>query len=740
MFERLGKFLVRRRRPVVAATVVFFFVAGALGAGVADRLSSGGFQNPDAETVRAAEALQAEFGQQTPNLILLVTSKTGSVDDPEATKAGLALSEELEAAEGVEQVFSYWSADAAPLKSHDGSQAMIFGVISGKDDVVMDTVEHVTPAFTRNDDVLDVRVTGFAEVFHEMGETIEKDLVKAESIAVPITLIALIFVFGSLVAASLPLLIGILSIVGSFLVLSVIASITQVSIFALNLTTALGLGLAIDYSLFVVSRYRELRTGLEPHEAVVRTVRTAGRTVAFSGLTVALSLAALLVFPMAFLRSFAYAGVAVVLLAATFATIFLPALLAIMGRKVDSLRLWKRKPKEVGQGFWHRLAMTVMRRPLPVATVVVLFLLFLGAPFLGVKWGQADDRALPASASSRQGLEQIRQNFDINGANALSVVAAGAGEVASDEKVTGEYAAALSRLPGTYAVQASTGTYVGGQPVLPPDESSARFLNQKGGVWFSVIPAVEAYSQEGEDLVHAIRDMEAPFSVLVGGASADLVDSTEAVFEQIPLAAGIIAVTTFILLFLMFGGLLVPVKAIILNLLSLTATFGSIVWIFQSGNLSGFLDFTPTGIVEITTPILMFCIAFGLSMDYEVFLLSRIKEEHDRTGDNTASVAIGLEHTGRIVTAAALLLSIVFVAFAASGVTFIKMFGIGLTIAIVMDATLIRGTLVPAFMRLAGEANWWAPRWMRKLHERFGISESGGEEAPTLGSPQPLQG
>ena len=743
MFERLGAFTVRRRRWILVATAVFFLSAGAIGGGVADRLSSGGFSDPDAEATLATEALRAEFDQQTPNLILLVHAESGSVDDPETAKAGAALTKELDDFKGVEQAFSYWTAGTAPLKSHDGSKALVFAVIPGSDDHVREVVEEVSPEFTRNEDGLDVTVTGFAEVFRQMGTTIEEDLVRAESIALPITLIALVFVFGSLVAASLPLLIGGLSIVGSFLILTIIAELTQVSIFALNLTTALGLGLAIDYSLFVVSRYREeVRAGLAPHDAVRRTVQTAGRTVAFSGLTVALSLAALLVFPMAFLRSFAYAGVAVVLLASIFATVFLPALLAVIGRKVDSLRLWKRQPKEVGEGFWHRLAMVVMRRPIPIATGVIVILLLLGAPFLNVEWGLADDRALPAEASSRVALDEIRNDFDFNGANALTVVASNVGDGGSQVREVDEYAARLSTVKGVFAVQAATGTYAAGERVLDPDGTSRRFVNGKG-TWLSVIPGIEAYSPAGEQMVRDVRATEAPFAVQVGGASADLLDSKDAIFDKIPLAAGIIAVTTFILLFLMFGGLLVPVKAIVLNLLSLSATFGAIVWIFQDGHLAGFLDFTPTGLVDVTTPILMFCIAFGLSMDYEVFLLSRIKEEHDVSHDNVRSVAIGLEHTGRIVTAAALLLSVVFIAFATSGVTFIKMFGIGLTLAVVMDATLIRGTLVPAFMRLAGEANWWAPRWLRRIHARFGFSESEGgasRDSGTLGPPSAQEG
>jgi RND superfamily putative drug exporter len=710
---------------VLILTAVFLVAAGAIGGGVADRLSNGGFDDPDAESTAASDELRDEFNQQTPNLILLVTARGGSVDDEATAAAGAELTKDLAETEGVDQAFSYWTSESPPLKSNDGSKALILATIPGTQDEVRDVIEVVSPQFSDLEtSELSVEVTGFAEVFRQMGTTIEEDLVRAESIALPITLLALILVFGSLVAASLPLLIGVISIIGSFLILTIISELTEVSIFALNLTTALGLGLAIDYSLFVVSRYREeLRNGLEHEDAVVETVRTAGRTVAFSGLTVAISLSALLLFPMAFLRSFAYAGVGVVLLGAIASVTFLPALLAVLGHRVDKFRLFKREPKPVGEGFWHRIAMAVMKRPIPIATVVIVFLLLLGVPFLGAQPGQSDDRALPKETSSRVALDTIRSDFDINSANSLSVVAADSG--APDESAISSYATELSKVEGVYAVQALTGSYVGGDEALPPDETSIRFANENG-TWLSVIPGVEAYSEAGEQLVTDVRAVDAPFDIKVGGPSAEVADSKEAIFSKIPLAGAIIGGVTFVLLFLMFGGLLVPVKAIVLNLLSLTATFGAVVWIFQDGNFSDILGFTPTGILDVTTPILMFCIAFGLSMDYEVFLLSRIKEEHDRTGDNVTSVAVGLEHTGRIVTAAALLLSIVFIAFATSGVTFIKMFGIGLTIAVVMDATLIRGTLVPAFMRLAGEANWWAPKWMRRIQQRLGFSESAG--------------
>ena len=725
MLVRLGQFTVRRRRRILVVSTVLFALAGVFGGGVAGHLSSGGFADPDAESIRAAKVVDQVFHAGPPNLVLLVTARGGSVDDPATAAAGRALTDELAAAGGIDQASSYWSLGSVPpLRSGDGRQALVLARIAGDDDTVDARIEDLSPAFTRQSDALDVRVGGFAEVFRQISESVEKDLARAESVAIPITLLLLVVVFGSVVAAGLPVGIGVLAIIGTFLVLRVVAELTQVSIFALNLTTAMGLGLAIDYSLFVVSRYREeLARGLEPAAAIVRTVNTAGRTVVFSAATVAASLAAMLVFPMAFLRSFAYAGIAVVAMAAVVSVVVLPAMLAVIGRRIDKWSLFRRRPQQIGEGVWHRLAMTVMRRPVVVGGSVVALLVVLGLPFLHVRLSLPDDRVLPSSVSSRQVQDEIRANFTSNEASAVQVVATGIGDPSQRAAEVTGYAGALSGIPGVARVDASTGSFIGGQQVAPANAASDRFTGEDD-TWFSVVPSVEPLSAGGEQMVADVRDLPAPFDVQVAGPSAELVDSKAAILGRLPLAAGIIALVTFVVLFLMFGSVLVPLKAIVLNLLSLTATFGAMVWIFQDGHLAGLLNFTPTGDIAISTPILMFCIAFGLSMDYEVFLLSRIKEEHDRTGDNQQAVAVGLERTGRIVTAAAALLAIVFIAMATSSVSFIKLFGIGLTMAVLMDATLIRAALVPAFMRLAGEANWWAPAPMRRIYQRWGFSDA----------------
>jgi RND superfamily putative drug exporter len=499
--------------------------------------------------------------------------------------------------------------------------------------------------------------------------------------------------------------------------------------------------LAIDYSLFIVSRYREeLRRGLPVSDAVVRSVETAGRTVTISALTVAVSLSALLIFPLYFLRSFAYAGIAVVLLAMVAAIVTLPALLAVIGHRVDSQPARRRaaaavtsgdggagEQAEETDGFWHRVATTVMRRPLPIAAAVTIVLLLLGAPFLRLSVGLPDERVLPESSEARQVSERIQAGFPGDTAAAFPVVVEA--DAVVDRAALASYAAEVSEIDGVARVEGTDGVYQDGVPVDDGSQAAgarrdpARYV-RGGTAWLEVVPSVELQSGAGEQLVEEIRDLDASFDTLVGGSAAQLVDTKDALLSRLPMALAIVAAATLVLLFLMTGSVLIPIKALVLNLLSLTATFGAMVWIFQDGHLSGLLDFTATGRIDSSMPILMFCIAFGLSMDYEVFLLSRIKEEYDRTGANAASVALGLERTGRIVSAAAALLAITFIAFGTAEVSFLKLFGVGLALAVLMDATVIRGLLVPAFMRLAGPANWWAPPALQRIHRRVGIAEA----------------
>ena len=725
MLTRLAQFSIRRRRWVLSFTVLFLIASIVFGTGAFGVLKTAGFDDPSSESVLARELLEQRFEGGEPNVVLVLTAEGRSVDEPDLAADGASIVQRLEEIDGISGAISYWSlGNAPPLRSNDGDTALVLARLLGDDEFIDEQITLIDEELTGTQGGFTVLLGGVNAVFADIGHTIEGDLLRAEMIAIPLTLLLLLFVFRSLVAAVLPLFVGFIAILGTLLSLFIIGSITDVSIYAINLTTALGLGLAIDYSLFVVSRFREeLRAGRTVEEAIVRTVQTAGKTVLISALTVAVSLSALLVFPLYFLRSFAYAGVAVVLLALLGSIVSLPALLAAIGHRIDSVRIGRRRVERAEQdGAWHRIAVLVMRRPVPVATVVVVFLVLLGAPFLRASFGIPDDRVLPTSAGSRQASEILRNDFSGNAAEGFGVVADGVGADRMDDIATA--ASTLSALEGIDRVESAAGTFVDGQ-LATSGPSDASYLASEGSPisWMSVVPDFPIVSPEGEQLVKDIRNLDLPFEVGVEGQAAGLVDSKAAIGASLPWAIAIIVIATFVLLFMMAGSLLVPVKALVLNMLSLTATFGAMVWIFQDGNLSELLGFTATGTLDISMPILMFCIAFGLSMDYEVFLLSRIKEEYDRVGDNEQAVALGLERTGSIITAAALLLSITFFAFGTSGVSFIKMFGIGLGLAVLMDATIVRAFLVPAFMRLAGDTNWWAPAPLRRFHDRYGLKE-----------------
>ena len=434
MLSRIGRFTIRRRKLVLIGAMVVFVVSGAYGGPVADHLSSGGFDDPGSESFHADEVLENTFGSATPNTILLVTAKGGNVDDPAVVAAGEALSADLAKEQHMGTVVSYWSlGNAPPLKSDDGSRALVLARLEGTQDQVNKRVADLVDKYTIDDDLITVGMGGYSAVFREVGDTIEHDLVRAESIALPITLILLLFVFGSAVSASLPIAIGVLSIVGTYVVLRLLSLVTEVSVFSLSLTTAMGMGLAIDYALFMISRYREeLHAGHDPQVAVQRTVRTAGRTVAFSAMTVAASLCALLVFPLSFLRSFAYAGVAVAFLAGFFSVVVLPAMLSALGTRVNSLQVFKRAVQpNTSEGFWHRTAIFVMKRPIVVGGAAIAVLLFLGAPFLRLDISLPDDRVMQPEAASRQVHDVIRAEFSSEEAGAESVVATGIGDPAT---------------------------------------------------------------------------------------------------------------------------------------------------------------------------------------------------------------------------------------------------------------------------------------------------------------------
>ncbi|MEU5362999.1 MMPL family transporter [Streptomyces sp. NPDC005925] len=706
------RLVTARPRLSLLAALVLTVLAVLAGSGVADRLGSGGWEDPAAESTYATRALEREFPASQPNLLLLVDAGGAPVDDPAVAAEAKRLAARLADEKGVTGVGSYWQTGTPTLRAKDGHEALIAARITGDESTMGDTVDRIAPHYRGTHGTIDVTIGGPVAVRHEMQTIIQQDLTRAELIALPVTLVLLVMVFGSAVAALLPLGIGIVAILGTNALLRGLTELTEVSVFALNLTTALGLGLAIDYALFIVRRFREeLSGGAEPLTAVGTTLRTAGRTVLFSSLTVAVSLAAMLLFPQYFLRSFAYAGIAVVLLAAAAALTLLPAALILLGHRVNSAdlrRLFRRgRPQpsdsaEEGRA-WARTATLVMRRAPFFALGTMAVLVLLGLPFLSVKFGTADDRQLPSSAESRVVQQHIRDDFPGNPGGSLDILAEGR------------------------ATEAQYTAYKERTAALPDVLSVAGPLVKGDSAYFTVLPKGEAVDERAQDLVGDLRATPAPFDTKVTGAAAVLVDSKDAIGERLPWAALFITVVTLFLVFLLTGSVLIPLQAVLLNALSLTAMFGAVVWVFQDGHLSGLLGFTSPGSIETTLPVLMFCVAFGLSMDYGVFLLSRIKEEYDHSGDHEQAVRHGVQRTGGLITAAAVILAVVMVAIGTSRVTNTKMLGLGIALAVLMDAMIVRSLLVPAGMRLTGRATWWAPAPLRRFHRRFGLSE--GEAA-----------
>ncbi len=741
MLTRLADLGIRAPKWVLGIAGLIIMLAAVFGAPVASKLASGGFNDPTSQSSKANDLIANRFDAGDTNFVLEV-STTAGVDSPAARRVGLDLTRSVQDADYTSQVVSYWSAPGAQsdaLRSENGHHALVVARVAGSDATAPKRAGDLAAELVGERDGVSVRGGGLAVAYQQINDQTKTDLAISETIAIPLTMIVLIWVFGSLFASLLPLVIGLSSIIGTMAILRGLASFTDVSIYALNMTTALGLALAIDYSLFVVSRYREeLHAGRAPDVAVRRTMQTAGRTVLFSALTVGLSLAAMLVFPVYFLRSFAYAGIAVVALATAAALVLLPAMLTLLGNRVDKwdmralLRRWLRRPapavKPVEQSFWYRFAMVVMRRALPIGLLVTAVLVVLGLPFTRIAFGYPDERVLPPSASAYQVGHDVRNDFAANAASTITVVAP---DTAGKAAAASGYAEHLSALEHVSTVSAATGTYVDGRRVAAGDPAMLR----DGATYLVVHTDVDPRSGEGKQLLVDVRKVDSPWHVLFTGQTAENRDALNALGQALPWAILLIVVSTLIVLFLFTGSVLLPVKALILNTLSLSATFGAMVWVFQEGHLGWlFPDLTVTGYITPTMPLLMFCLAFGLSMDYEVFLLSRIREawlESDRTSaDNTRAVAIGLGRTGRIVTAAALLMSIVFASIGASSVGFMMLFGVGLTLAVLLDATVVRGILVPAFMRIAGRWNWWAPRPLARLHAKIGLAEGPSGPSP----------
>jgi putative drug exporter of the RND superfamily len=713
VLRRLARGTTAHRKGVLVVTGLLIVVGAIFGGNVESRLSEGGFDANSEQSVHAANVLASEFHNGLDNIVLLVHADSGSVDSAQVAAAGAALTRRLAEQPHMANVMSYWSLKSVPiLRTPNKSDALIVGRIVGSQDQVIRREPMIAAALRDPPGPITVQVGGFGAAFHEVNAVVEHDLLRAETFAVPLTLLLLLFVFGSLVAAAMPLTIGGVAVVGTLFALRLLNSVTPVSIFAVNLTTVLGLGLAIDYSLFIVSRFREeLEAGRDVEAALEETLAHAGRSIAGSALTMAAAASALLVFPLMFLRSFAYAGIAVSALAGLAALVVLPAVLALLGHRINSLTVWRRSIRPPADGFWSKMARGVMRRPVVVIVAVTAALAVVAAPFLHIRLGYLDDRVLAPTDQVRQVNDSLRADFGQGQTDALQIVAPSTRGVSPAAQSA--YASHLSSLPDVQRVDSDSGVFFHGVNLGGPSSYLSQFSGGNG-TWYSVVPSGNGLSASGVDLVHAIRAGPAPFPILVGGLPAGFVDSTSVIDHDLPLALLLVAGFTFLLLLLLFRSIFIPIKALVLNVLSLGATFGAMVWIFQDGHFAGLLNFTPTGALIDTMPILMFCVAFGLSMDYEVFLVSRIKELHDEGQNTEAAVAGGLQRTGRIITAAALLMSIVFLSLVTSGIAFIKLFAVGLTLAVLMDAFVIRGMLVPAVMRLAGNASWWAPSFLRK--------------------------
>ncbi len=704
MFDSLAHLADGHARRVGLFAIVFFLLAGALGGSVADRLDPYGADDPSTEAVESRDQLH-DAGLRIPAVQVVV--ENAPVAKPSTRRRIAALEAELRKRADVRSVKSYYTTRSRNFVSNDGKSTYLAVSLKPDDDKEwQEAGGDIADQFSSRPGIL---VGGAAVAQEQVNKQVEEDLKKAEMLAFPLLFLLSFLFFRSLIASLLPVMIGLLAIVGTFLILRVASEFGSISIFALNLTTGLGLGLAIDYSLFIVSRYREEIAKDGPGLAAMRRVlATAGRTVFFSSLTVAAALASLLVFPQRFLYSMGLGGSLVVLLAALISLTVLPAVLTLLGTRVNSLapRFLRRRaeadtrPDE--HGFWYRLSRFVMRRPAPIATLSALFLIVLGLPFFAIKFDTVDPRVLPKDASARETYDLVTAEFPPYQEAPIWVSVKG-GDRVGIAKLTAE----VRRTPGVAAV-------------YPPQRLREDVTS------IQVLSANPFNSEASKTTVKRVREIPPPpgATALVGGATADFIDFQGSLARHLPIAFAIIVIATLVILFLMTGSVVLPIKSLIMNVLNLSAVFGLLVLIFQDGRFESLLDYTSSGAIEQTMPILLFAVAFGLSTDYAVFLLSRIKEARDHGASDSESVAIGLERTGRIVTAAALMFAVAIGAFATSQIIFIKQNGVGTALAVLIDASIIRALLVPSLMELLGKWNWWAPAPLRRLYERFGISET----------------
>ena len=697
MFEKLGHLMYRRRKAAVIVFVIGILAAGGVGSAVFNRLDSGGYSNPKSDSYKVFNYLHNVLKVADPTIVVVVDAGQTQVSDPVVTQKAMALEAKMAKENGVTKVISYWSSGGSDsLKSTDGKAAYILVYTSAE--AFTPSSQTIGATFQKNYDGtfegLKLYAGGVGVIGNAINKKIAKDLSLSEAISIPATFILLAFVFGAMTASAMPLIVGVAAILGAFFILFLISLFTSVSIYALNLTTGMGLGLGIDYALLMVNRFREeLHHGKNVEDSIITTLKTAGKTVFYSGLTVLVTLLSLIFFPLPFLKSFGYAGVSVVALAVIGALFGLPPILAMVGSKVDKgvIRKSAITPKEDGR--WAQTARMVMKRPVAVVLLALIILGLFASPIKDIAFSQGDSRILPASNPAAIATAVQASRFAGQTGNPIEIIVInGAGR---DAEIAA-YAAKVEKVSGVVTV-APPQTY----------KSDVRIV-----AFESMLPR----TPQAQKMIHEIRAIAAPQGTLIGGVAADYTDSQDGIAHTLPWALGWIAVSVLILIFIFTGSIILPIKAVILNFLSLGATMGVLTWVFIDGHLQWLVgSFTVTGTLDTSIGILISVVVFGLSMDYELFLLSRIREEHLAGKTNVEAVATGLQRSARIITAAALLLAVVFAAFVTSGVTSIKSMGFGVALAVILDATIVRALLVPALMRLFGERNWWAPKWMQRF-------------------------
>ena len=696
MFNAIAQLVVNKRKSTLILFILVVLVAGAIGSLAFSKLDSGGYSDPKSESAMAAKFLTANFHVKDPAMVLVVDAGNQNLTDAIVAASAAKLELEVRAVPGVAQTLSFWSAGNSPsLMSRDGKAAFLLVYTSTTDFGRIEGIGKVIQRkFDGNFESLTVYTSGAGVIGSAINSKISKDLALAEAISIPLTFLLLAFVFGAMVASAMPLVIGVSAILGAFFLIYLFTLFTHVSIFALNLITGLGLGLGIDYALLIVNRFREeLHAGKSVDEAVTTTVLTAGKTVFYSGLTVFVTLISLILFPLSFLKSFGYAGVSVVTLAVAGALIPLPAILAIIGKNVDKGVVRKGAIIPKSDGRWAATARFVMRRPIPVVIISLVVLTIIAAPIKDIAFGQTDSRALPQSNRAAISARVIADRFPGQEGSPIEILIPGGTQKTAE---VASYLKLVSAVSGIVRVN--------------PPQSNGQDLR------VTAIQAMPSRTTLAEKVIHALRDIPAPSGTLIGGAAADFTDTQSGIAHTLPWALGWIALSVLILIFIFTGSIILPIKAVILNGFSLAATLGILSWVFIDGHLKWLIgNFTITGTLDTGTTILVAVVVFGLSMDYEIFLLSRIREEHVAGKSNMESVATGLQRSARIITAAAMLLAVVFASFVTSGITPIKSMGFGVAFAVVVDATLIRALLVPALMRLFGERNWWAPKVLKRF-------------------------